>query len=62
MSECPTGKRAYSRRSAGEAKNRSKSNYVGVGRKKRKKIPQRCYQCPECGQWHLSSKPWFGGE
>lgn len=30
------------------------------GERRRSHIETGCYECPECGGWHLSSKPWDG--
>ncbi len=26
-------------------------------RRRRQVLPRRAYQCPDCGRWHLTSKP-----
>jgi methionine synthase II (cobalamin-independent) len=26
-------------------------------RRRRQVLPKRAYQCPDCGMWHLTSKP-----
>jgi hypothetical protein len=51
-------KRMYSRREAGAHINVARKNFRGSDihkRKTRKITPQRCYLCPHCKHWHLTS-------
>jgi len=53
---CPTRKRIYATR--GEAET-----FIAVIRKSTRRrdparvIPQRAYECPKCGGWHLTALP-----
>lgn len=49
-----TGYICYSYREARQTLNDAKRNNH---RNHIKVIPKRCYQCPDCGCYHLSSQP-----
>lgn len=53
--ECPHGKRQYP--DAHTAQVELVDRVLQRNRGKAKRQEQRAYQCPDCGGWHLTSKP-----
>lgn len=53
--DCPSGKIGYFSERAAVAAGKKMSKLFRVGSKKR----MRAYKCPECHEWHLSSKATF---
>lgn len=59
-SEC--GKYCYSEREAGHIINLNKRHHCNDHLGKVKKIPKRKYWCYSCGQFHLTSMPYYKSE
>lgn len=52
---CPTGKRRFVTEQYARAELVGTAIARNTGRNQRQEC--RCYQCPMCGGWHLTSKP-----
>lgn len=50
------GKKGYAKREAETKRNELGHRRQFLGRRRGKAKRYRIYECPDCGQWHLTSK------